>query len=265
MTLLDFQFKLGGVLTDATSVVLSDSAAAYGVRRTDTLAIVVAANTAMTHASTGVYQYTVTDPANGLTYQWSAKVVYAGSTYYFAFTATGPSAVPFVGRYTSTTLLKQRFGTLNVQTYSDTESNGVEDALAEQSAIQWAEDDIDSYFTGWRYTIPFTATGSALPHVLTEWATVLAGCWLYTKRGLRDEKVGGDLMALEEKTKGEMRMYRTPFRTLAGVAINTGVQTTPQTLAATTDVNGFTVNTSASSNNLLASPYGYRGPYGLIW
>ena len=68
-TSLIFRFKINGVLTDATSVVLSDSGATYGVRRKDTSAVVVAAGTAMTHGATGTYSYSFTDPEAGLTYE----------------------------------------------------------------------------------------------------------------------------------------------------------------------------------------------------
>lgn len=76
-------YKVGGVLTDPDSnqVFLSDSAAAYGVKRTDTDAVVVADNTAMTRISTGVYQYAITDPAYDLTYQYATEAVISGHTF----------------------------------------------------------------------------------------------------------------------------------------------------------------------------------------
>ena len=76
-----YNFKIGNTLVDATSCVLSDSTAAYGVKRNDTGAVVVADNTAMTHASTGVYTYTFTTPATGLVYTYAVEVVYNGVTY----------------------------------------------------------------------------------------------------------------------------------------------------------------------------------------
>jgi hypothetical protein len=78
------QWIVDGVLTDAdVAIVLSDSGATYGAKRTDTGAIIAAAGTAMTRASTGVYRYTFLPPVQGLTYDWWAKVVYLGVTYYF--------------------------------------------------------------------------------------------------------------------------------------------------------------------------------------
>src|SRR5687768_11429127 len=83
MLTLEFKFKVDGVLTNATSVVLSDPTGAFGVKRDDTDAVVVADGTAMTNASTGVYRHSFTAPAPGLTYTWYAEVLYGGATYRF--------------------------------------------------------------------------------------------------------------------------------------------------------------------------------------
>jgi hypothetical protein len=82
-TTLSFTFDLGAGLTDADAVVLADPAGAFGIRRADTGATVVAANTAMTHAGTGVYTHTFTDPAPGLVYHYFVKATLDGDTYWF--------------------------------------------------------------------------------------------------------------------------------------------------------------------------------------
>jgi hypothetical protein len=92
MSTLYFRFKVDDVATDVTSVVLSDPAGAYGVKRNDTNAVVVADATALTKQSTGVYSYTFTDPAYGLTYTYYVEYVYDGETYYEPHTFTGPVA-----------------------------------------------------------------------------------------------------------------------------------------------------------------------------
>lgn len=71
---------LSGVLTTFDSVKLSDATGTYGVKRLDTDAVVVADDTAMTEVSTGVYTYTFTDPAAGLTYEYVIEAVYNGIT-----------------------------------------------------------------------------------------------------------------------------------------------------------------------------------------
>jgi hypothetical protein len=75
-------FIIGGVPADVTSIVLRDPSNTYGIRRTDTLAIVVAAGVSFTHVSTGVYSYQFTEPAAGLDYQYSIEWVYDGITHY---------------------------------------------------------------------------------------------------------------------------------------------------------------------------------------
>lgn len=90
MSVIRKRFKVEDVLTDPTSIVLADSAGAYGVKRDDTGAVVVAADTAMTKNSTGDYQYEFTDPDYDLTYTYCVKIVYAGATYYFAGDMSGP-------------------------------------------------------------------------------------------------------------------------------------------------------------------------------
>jgi hypothetical protein len=82
MTTLRVQITIGGVLADVAGVTLSDavSGAIYGVRRTDTGAVVVAAGTAMTRVSAGVYEYEYSD-SPGVPYDWRFAAVYGGETY----------------------------------------------------------------------------------------------------------------------------------------------------------------------------------------
>lgn len=82
-----------GVLTDATTATLTDSGATYGVKRTDTDAVVVAAGTAMTKIATGTYEHSFTDPASGLSYQASIAMVYGGATRYEVHTWSMPVAM----------------------------------------------------------------------------------------------------------------------------------------------------------------------------
>src|SRR6185312_13133306 len=76
-------WNVDGIPTDPTSIVLRDPTAAYGVKRDDTGAIVVAAGAAMTHVATGVYEYTVDVADPGTTYTAWIEVVYAGETFRF--------------------------------------------------------------------------------------------------------------------------------------------------------------------------------------
>src|SRR3954468_15223837 len=89
---VQFTFRVAGVLTNATSVVLSDPTGTYGLRRSDTSAVVVTDATAMTNASTGVYTYSFTEPALDLTYDWWAEFTYAGVTDWAQFTLVGATS-----------------------------------------------------------------------------------------------------------------------------------------------------------------------------
>ncbi len=76
------EVRVGTVLTDATSVVLSDPSGTFGVKRNDTGEAVVAAGTAMTRVSTGIYEYTFTEPAEGLSYTAWVEIDYQGAVYH---------------------------------------------------------------------------------------------------------------------------------------------------------------------------------------
>jgi hypothetical protein len=82
MTTLRMTTKAAGVLANVTSVTLSDQPIApiYGVRRTDTGAVVVAAGTAVPNVSPGVYEYTFTD-VSGVPYEYRIAVVAYGRTF----------------------------------------------------------------------------------------------------------------------------------------------------------------------------------------
>ena len=92
MTTLYKTIKVNDVLTNPTSVKLSDVTATFGVKRNDTSAVVVADDTSMTNVSTGVYSYTFTDPADDLTYTYGIEIVYDGETYHIEDTVTGPTS-----------------------------------------------------------------------------------------------------------------------------------------------------------------------------
>lgn len=80
--LISKTWRVDGVLTNVTTAKLSDPTGTYGVKRNDTDAVIVADATAMTKASTGVYEYSFTD-AEGIAYTAYVEIVYGGATYRF--------------------------------------------------------------------------------------------------------------------------------------------------------------------------------------
>jgi len=97
MTTIRRTIRIDDVLTDMDSVLLRDKDGTYGVKRNDTGEVVVAAGTAMTKESTGVYTHTFDDPALDLTYTYVLQVTYTdddGRTevYWSEFTIPGAQA-----------------------------------------------------------------------------------------------------------------------------------------------------------------------------
>ena len=92
-TYVNVTFKtLAGVAFDPTTVKLSNQAATIGVKRDGNDDVVVADNTAMTKISTGVYQYSFTDPAADLTYTAYIEYVISGETYWIEKSVTGATS-----------------------------------------------------------------------------------------------------------------------------------------------------------------------------
>lgn len=82
-TTINLSSYTNGLLTDLTSIEFEDVTATYGVRRTDTQAVVVAAGQDLIRLAVGTYQYAFTDPAANLTYEYTLKIVTGGTTYYY--------------------------------------------------------------------------------------------------------------------------------------------------------------------------------------
>lgn len=96
-TFLSVKFKPDGVLTNAATAKLSDATGTYGIKRNDTNAVVVADGTDLTHDGTGLYSYSFTDPAAGLTYTYALEFTYGDpvQTYRATGTLTGGAAATY--------------------------------------------------------------------------------------------------------------------------------------------------------------------------
>ncbi len=232
---ITFTLKVGGVLTNATSAVLSDPTGTFGVKRDDTDAAIVADGTAMTHSSTGVYSYTFTEPAAGLAYTSYVEWVYGGETYRVEkpLAALGTN---YAGRYTTESAVEQYLGTLNLDAFGDVDDDGDRDPGAVQQAIISAEARVD-YYRGGPFTIDdTTAVGAQL---LELWSRKLAA--VETARKRQGKWV--DLDALEAAVIAEMQNGGA----LPGVDDETpddwSVQDAPIAVGATVDREGRTINT----------------------
>jgi len=83
MSKLEYTHEVGGVPTDADSVVLSDSGSLYGIKRSDDEVIVIDDGTVMTNVGTGLYEYDFNDPAYDIIYDYSIEVEYPAATFNF--------------------------------------------------------------------------------------------------------------------------------------------------------------------------------------
>jgi hypothetical protein len=92
-------FSINGVPTDVDSAVLSDPTGAYGVKRNDTDAAVVADGTAMVRVGVGTYEYEFTDIV-GVAYTAYVEFQHGSNTYYvesdFAASVATVSGTAFV-------------------------------------------------------------------------------------------------------------------------------------------------------------------------
>jgi hypothetical protein len=92
-TILEFTLNLNGSPADPDnqSVLFGDQTSTYAVNRDDTGAAVTppTVGSAMTRVSAGVYQYTISDPATGLYYDWWINYKVNGAQRYRKFTTPG--------------------------------------------------------------------------------------------------------------------------------------------------------------------------------
>lgn len=98
MATIRFTTKIDDVLTNVTSVVLSDPTGSYGIQDTDGSTI-VAVNTALTNVSAGTYEYDFSDAESSTEYRFYIKWAYGGETHYVETVYTASAgAAPSEGR-----------------------------------------------------------------------------------------------------------------------------------------------------------------------
>lgn len=131
---ITFRNVIEGVLTDVTSVVVKDPTSTFGVRRTDTNAIVVASNTAFQHVSTGLYQLVFNEPAANLSYEYWIEYVYLGRTTSFR-QVTQPEASTGIGG--SVSIAPSQYVDMGIEMVSCGDTD-LEDFLRTHANLLWA-------------------------------------------------------------------------------------------------------------------------------
>jgi phage gp36-like protein len=180
MTLIQMEWKPGGVLTNATSVKFSDPTAAYGLRRVDTEEILVADGVDMDNIATGRYEYDLADPEADLRYEYWIEIIYLGNTSRVHKFVDGADLVPTVELYaitlTSSSEIRRLYSTIGVNLRLD-DMDDLNQLNMMNELVNGATDTIASY------TLNFYNT-SAL--VNSQWvrrrATIIAAYYLSMRR-----------------------------------------------------------------------------------
>lgn len=82
------------------------------------------------------------------------------------------------GIYIAQADIEDVFGKDNVATWSNLDGEAGADTTRINSAIEWAEEEVQNRFREGRYKLPF----SPIPKVLKYWCAALAGLWLFENR-----------------------------------------------------------------------------------
>jgi phage gp36-like protein len=125
-------------------------------------------------------------------------------------TATPISSGSASGRYAAQSDIESQFGIDNVRVWSQLDnSQTTADVSRIQQALNFADGKIISAFANFgNYVTPLVPIGTDAV-IVTRWAAVIAGAWLYQSRGLRDENAEGDhISQLQSQVEAEMLRYR---------------------------------------------------------
>lgn len=100
------------------------------------------------------------------------------------------SSAAVVGTYGSQTDMENVFGTQNIAQYSDINNteNGSADGTRVQAASDYADSQINAFFADGPFTVPIPFTETWASVMAANWYAVIAGVWMYSNRGSRDEK-----------------------------------------------------------------------------
>lgn len=113
--------------------------------------------------------------------------------------------------------INNRWGTVNVATWSDLDSNetpDTADATRVAAAIVYAEAVINDKLRGRQYALPLVSSAGTTPSVIVQIAATLAGVWLYAGRGIGEDEQGERMTAAEEKVIAELEQYASGQRVL---------------------------------------------------
>jgi phage gp36-like protein len=126
---------------------------------------------------------------------------------------TSPAALG-AGYYASRSDLENLFGRDNIAIWSQLDNDStLPDPRRIGAALAYADAEIDNVFRGGPYLVPLVV--SAARPTVQRWAAVIAGAWLYTNRGQRDD--GGrpnQYAVMLDEVKTDMRACKAQVKLL---------------------------------------------------
>lgn len=133
-----------------------------------------------------------------------------------------------MGNYITQTDVEQVAGARNVAIWSNLDSTSeTADTTRIATAITNAEAEVDDYFRGGRYLLPF----SPVPQKVKDWSAKLAALWLYEQRS-KNKAAGADTDKLEKwraQVEREMGDYWHGARKFSS-ALSFGTSTAPMVI-----------------------------------
>src|SRR5271170_7223887 len=129
---------------------------------------------------------------------------------FMPITATPINAGSAVGIYAAQSDVESQFGIDNVRVWSQLDNTQTSaDVSRIKQSLDYADGRIISAFANFgNYVTPLAPLGTDIA-LVTRWAAVIAGAWLYQSRGLRDDDRQGDHIAgLKSLVETEMFHYR---------------------------------------------------------
>ena len=111
--------------------------------------------------------------------------------------------------------LINRWGSRNIQTWSDLSGADAIDTTRVSLACQYGNAERDQHLRGGPYTMPIQVIDAGTELLVRGWAEVFAVHWLYFSRGLLDkDEQGGKLDQLKKDAVSELHAVRSGARRL---------------------------------------------------
>jgi hypothetical protein len=251
---LTLRHRVNNVLTDATSVKFSDPNGTYGVRRADTLAVVVADGSNMPRIELGLYSFTFTGVAagiqllplvSGVIYDYWLEVEHNGvkkweNNQFAAVTAI----VEPTNLYTTWARFVRRWGLKNITVASQKDGKATDPELnVVQDSFDFATGEIHDTLRGGLHAIPldFSIYDNEIPQCVSEWVHVLAFAKMYDARGWEDtNKRGNKLSKQVMDVYSEMHLVKMGAKQLLAAPATTSDGTVVTVGGSYIDVSGRT-------------------------